>query len=163
MMLGALVAGALACAGQADEEPPPPVVAMMPETAIPMSLASNYAFMSLQFALGDVASFGSNYDREARLFAPGYVPLVSRFEIQSTFAPEGRRLGVREFNRHSQGIRVDGRDVLDSGTYELVGERAVPDTVLDATGRYWTRWRFQDNGEWIIVTDSLVGAGRLSR
>ena len=136
------------------------VVPMMTGQGIPMSLASNYGFMSIQFSLGDVRSFASNFADSATLAVPTVGVLRGRDAIETKFAGEGKRYAVKEFNRSSSGFRIDGRDVTDSGTYKLVTAVPLAKGALDATGRYWTRWHYTEDGRWLIVSDSLAGVNK---
>ncbi len=133
------------------------VVPMMAGQGIPMALASNYGFMSIQFSLGDVRSFVSNFADSATLAVPTVGVLRGHDAIEAKFAGEGKRYGVKDFNRTSSGFRIDGRDVSDSGTYKLVTAAPLAKGALDASGRYWTRWRYTEDGRWLIVSDSLAG------
>ena len=136
------------------------VAPMLAPAGIPMALASNYGFMSLQFNLGDVAAYMSNFADSARLTAPDIGVLHGRDSIAFRFAGAGKRFGVKEFNRTSLGFRIEGRDVRDSGSYKLVTEVPLAKGMIGATGRYWTHWRYTDDGRWLIVSDSLAGDKR---
>lgn len=158
----ACLGAAFVACGTRDKKPAPvtQVVPMVSSQGMLMSLASNYGFMSLQFRLGDVGAYMSNFADSATLTAPGFGVLRGRDSIALKFAGEGKRLGVDEFNRTSIGFQIEGRDVLDSGTYKLVTAFPLAKGTIDATGRYWTRWHYTEDGRWLIVSDSLVGGKR---
>ncbi len=160
MTLVAALSAALVACGAPDTKPQPAgehaAPPLTPSHGIEMALASNYGFMSLQFQLGDVGAYVSNFADTARLSVPGYGVLRGRDSIGIRFAGEGKRFGVKDFTRQSAGYRIEGRDVIDSGTFKIVTEMPLPKGSLDSTGRYWTRWHSTEDARWLIISDSLV-------
>jgi ketosteroid isomerase-like protein len=122
------------------------------------AVALSYSFVQSALVIGDVRGFTSNFTDSARMYVPGYGEMVGAINIGRDFGGEGRRLGIKEIQRISDGRYVEGRDVVDSGRYVIVTERPLPDTTLHAQGRYWTRWRYTEDGRWLIVRDSIAGS-----
>jgi hypothetical protein len=129
----------------------------MPGTQhISIALISNYAFMGQMASKGDGRSFSGFYVDSATIARAGHAPLAGKAAIQD-FIRNADEWGVREWTRISEGFRVEGREVIDSGTYALALYQPLPPNTLDAEGRYRTRWLFAPNGEWVILSDSLTG------
>ena len=122
------------------------------------AVALSYSFVQSALVLGDPRGFTSNFTDSARMYVPGYGEMLGAAIIGRDFGGEGRRLGIKEIQRMSDGRYVEGRDVVDSGRYIIVTERPLPDTTLHAQGRYWTRWRYTEDGRWLIVRDSIAGS-----
>lgn len=125
------------------------------DAALP--IANAYAMAQTAFSHGDVRMFVSSFTDSATLFVPGYGRMVGRNVIARDFGREGQRLGIRNTIRTSAGRYMEGRDVVDSGTYVIESEPPLADQSIPQTGRYWTRWRHLPNGIWLIVSDSLAG------
>jgi hypothetical protein len=160
--LTAICSFALACAKSdqpaTQNQTASPEIPMQGPMQIPISLVSNYAFMGQMFSKGDGLSFAKFYVDTATIVIKGYQSLQGRFAIRD-FVRSGDEWGVREMGRLSKGFRVDGRDVIDSGSYGLVAVQ-VPARTLDPRGRYWTWWTYTPQGEWVIKLDSLVGINK---
>lgn len=150
-----------ACNSAADEaaEPPLPEVPMPAEQDLGLPLANAYAVAVAAFVNGDVRMFTLTYSDSAILVVPGYTRMEGRNAIAREFGREGQRLGVRDILRSSDGRYIEGRDVVDSGTYVITSNDPLPAGGLPASGRYWTRWRHAADGTWTIVFDSLSAAG----
>ena len=132
--------------------PPPPVHAAMPApNNMQTALSTNYEFMSAEFSYGDKQTFGFNYAETAAFFAPTYGALKGRNEIAAKFGGEGKRLGIKNFQRVSDGFTIDQREVADSGTYAVEGG-PLP---FASKGRYRTHWHFTEDGNWLIMSDSI--------
>jgi ketosteroid isomerase-like protein len=162
MAATASLAGILACAGQGDEQ-----AAAIPEPAVPMPSAADavlpimnaYAMAQTAFAHGDVRMYVSVFTDSATLFVPGYGRMAGRNVIARDFAREGQRLGIRNTRRISAGRYIEGRELVDSGTYVIEAEPPFADSTIPSSGRYWTRWRHLPAGIWVIVTDSIADPG----
>jgi hypothetical protein len=150
---------ALSCGG-GDGNRGATAAPMMSEADVSLALSQNYAFWQITLVVNDLAAFASNFADSATMYAPSYGRLVGRAAIVNTFDGEATRLGIAEIRRESQGKRIEGRDVLDSGSYEILTSRPLPPNAIDAKGRYWTRWRYTEGARWIILSDSLVGNPR---
>jgi hypothetical protein len=123
---------------------------------IPVTLVSNYAFMGQMASKGDGRSFSSFYVDTATLARSGYQPVTGQFAIRDLIR-NGDEWGLIEWTRLSEGFKVEGRDVIDSGKYVLFHARPMPPNSIDPAGRYRTRWTVSKKGEWVILWDSLFG------
>ena len=130
--------------------------AIMPGTQmIPIALISNYGFMGQMMSKGDGRSFSSFYSDSAIFAREGQEVLTGVNAIRD-FVRNGDEWGVIEWTRISEGFRVDGRDVIDSGTYVFNTAQVLPPNSIDPAGRYRTHWTYTPAGEWRILSDSLI-------
>jgi ketosteroid isomerase-like protein len=151
------VVAAAGCAERAEDADATPALIMPTADDAGSAVALSFGFVQHALVVGDVTGFARNFTDSARMYVPGYGEMVGPAIIARDFGGEGRRLGIREIQRVSDGRYVDGREVVDSGRYVIVTERPLPDTTLHAQGRYWTRWRYTEDGRWLIMHDSIAG------
>jgi hypothetical protein len=145
--------------GKSDQAQPPLGAILeevpMPGTQhIPIALISNYAFMGQMMSKGDGRSFATFYLDTATLARDGLEPLRGQIAIRD-FVRNGDEWGILEFRRLSDGFTVEGRELTDSGHYEIIHSAPLPPNTIEPAGSYRTRWTFTKKGDWFIVYDSL--------
>lgn len=155
-LAAAVGAGLVSC----ERKGPPPAQAPMVQAGVAsVAFRTMSVYMSLAFRAGRGDEFAEHYADSAEFAATGFGTLRGRAAIASEFGTIAPRLTISAFVRESQGVAVNGRTVLDSGTYELTGEKGATKTDPHPKGKYWTVWSFADDGGWIIVADTLIGDG----
>jgi ketosteroid isomerase-like protein len=152
---------AAACEKKMDDTPVVLEPVPMPDSAaIPMTIATNNALIDFQWILGDRTALATWYADSTEVTVLGIGSYRGPAALDSNWTGRATELGVTNFTRTSQGLVVDGRTVLDTGTYVLEGERVQAGVMKDMTGRYKIRWFLTDDGKWLIRSDSIIGASQ---
>jgi hypothetical protein len=112
-----------------------------------------------QISKGDGANFSQFYVDTATIVRKGYDPIVGQAAIRD-FIRNADEWGIQDLRRISDGFRIEGRDVIDSGSYALAVAQPLPPGTLDGAGRYRTHWTYTTQAEWMILSDSLIGTGK---
>lgn len=152
---------AAACEKQADNTPVVLEPLPMPDsTQLPVAIASNNALIDFQWILGDRGALATWYTDSTEITVVGIGSYRGPAALDSNWTGRAKELGVTNFTRTSQGLAVNGRTVTDSGTYVLEGELVKSNAMKDMNGRYRITWHLTDDGKWLILSDSIIGATR---